>query len=86
MKILKLSTYRDYSIFFWIVLISIVGIITFIIHTQNQQQQLNQIQSSLDNIYLKKTLKEIVENLKPRFNKIRLEPRAIASSSEFIST
>ena len=71
MKILKLSTYRDYSIFFWIVLISIVGIITFIIHTQNQQQQLNQIQSSLDNIYLKKTLKEIVENLEPRFNKIR---------------
>ena len=67
MKILKLITLREYSIFFWVILVSIFGIFTSTIYTKNKEDQLKKIESSLDNIYLRKTLKEIAENLQPRF-------------------
>ena len=67
MKIFKLITLREYSIFFWVILISIFGIFTSTIYSKNKEDQLKKIESSLDNIYLKKTLKEIAENLQPRF-------------------
>ncbi len=66
MKFFKLVILKEYSIFFWIVLISILGIFTSTIYSKNKQEQLNKIDSSLDNIYFKKTLKEITENLTPR--------------------
>ena len=67
MKIFKLITLREYSIFFWLILISIFGIFTSTIYSKNKEDQLKKIESSLDNIYLRKTLKEIAENLQPRF-------------------
>ena len=67
MKIFKLITLREYSIFFWVILISIFGIFTSTIYSKNKEDELKKIESSLDNIYLKKTLKEIAENLQPRF-------------------
>ena len=67
MKILKLITLREYSIFFWVILVSIFGIFASTIYTKNKEDQLKKIESSLDNIYLRKTLKEIAENLQPRF-------------------
>ncbi len=67
MKMFKLITLREYSIFFWVILISILGIFTSTIYSKNKEDQLKKIESSLDNIYLRKTLKEIAENLQPRF-------------------
>ena len=67
MKILKLITLREYSIFFWVILVSIFAIFASTIYTKNKEDQLKKIESSLDNIYLRKTLKEIAENLQPRF-------------------
>ena len=67
MKYFKLITLKEYSIFFWILLISILGIITSTIYSKNKEDQLLKIESTLENIYLRKTLKEITENLKPRF-------------------
>ena len=67
MKIFKLISLREYSLFFWIILISILGILTSTIYSKNKDDQLEKIESTLENIYLKKILKEITENLEPRF-------------------
>ena len=67
MKIFKIISFREYSIFVWIILVSILGILTSVIYSKNKDDQLRKIESTLDNIYLKKTFKEITENLEPRF-------------------
>ncbi len=67
MKFLKLNNYKEYSIFFWLVLIAIIGISITSIYSQNKLQLNNKIKSSFDNIYLRKTIKEITNNLQPRY-------------------
>ena len=68
MKIFKLSTYKEYSIFFWLIFVTAVGISISAIYSSTKTQQSHQIKSSLNNIYLKKTLQEITNNLEPRIN------------------
>tara|TARA_B100000989_G_scaffold71546_1_gene50150 strand:+ start:99 stop:1391 length:1293 start_codon:yes stop_codon:yes gene_type:complete len=63
----KLISLGEYSLFFWIILISVIGIFSSTIYNKNKEDQLEKIESTLDNIYLKKTLKEITESLEPRF-------------------
>ncbi len=67
MKILKYETYKEISIFFWIVLVTILGLIITFIYSSNKIEQTKQIKSSLDNIYFKKIVKEVTENLDPRY-------------------
>ena len=67
MKIFKIDLNEERTIFFWIILVSILGILTSVIYSNNRNNQSAQIQSSLDNIYLKKTIKEITKNLAPRY-------------------
>ena len=69
MRIFKLETYKEYSIFFWIIFVSILGIGATLFYTQNKIDQSTQIKSSLENIYFQKTIKEITNNLNPRFTK-----------------
>ena len=69
-RFLKINTLKEYSIFFWMILISILGVIVFSIYSKNKQEQLELIIGSLDNIYLKKTIQEITKNLEPRYTKI----------------
>ena len=70
MNFFKNNSYKEYSIFFWVVLISILGIFSYTIYLKNKQEEANQIIGGLDNIYLKKTVKEITNSLKPRYNTI----------------
>ena len=70
MKYLKLNNYKDYSIFFWIVLVSIIGIIITTIYTKNKEVEAQKIKGTLDNIYLKKITKEITNNLEPRYSSL----------------
>ena len=67
MRIIKLNTYKEYTIFFWLVLVVIFGISISEIYNKNQVEKNAKINSTLDNIYLKKTFKEITNNLEPRF-------------------
>ncbi len=64
---MKLNNYKDYSIFFWLILIVLLGIFTLSIYKRNLQEQSLQIKGSLDNIYLKKIISEITKNLEPRY-------------------
>ena len=59
MKIIKLNTYKEYAIFFWMLLIVIFGIAISKINSKIQIEKNTKINSTLDNIYLKKTFKEI---------------------------
>ena len=71
MKIFKIETLKEFTIFFWIILVTILGIFVMLIYESNKNEQTEQIKSTLDNIYFHKTIKEITENLSPRYtNKI----------------
>ena len=67
MKLFKLDKYKEYSIFIWLILISFSGILASNIYSTNKEQQSKIINSSLENIYLKKTISELTNSLEPRF-------------------
>ena len=64
---MRIAKFKEYSIFFWIIFISILGILFTGIYKSNKSEGYQKIKESFNNIYLKKTLKEITNNLKPRF-------------------
>ena len=70
MKKLKFINFRELSIFFWLILITIIAVFTISIYSENKVEQSNQIKASLDNIYLKKIIREVTNNLEPRFTNI----------------
>ena len=76
MKLIKLDKFKEYSIFIWLILISFLGIITYSIYLSNKLEQSKKISSSLQNIYLKKTISEITNNLEPRFTYIKYISKA----------
>ena len=67
MRNFKIYKFKEFSIFFWLFLISIILIIISTIHLNNKNYQTEQIKNSLKNIYLKKTIEEITNNVKPRY-------------------
>ncbi len=67
MRIFKIETLKEFTIFFWIILVTILGIFVMLIYESNKNEQTEQIKSTLDNIYFHKTIKEITENLSPRY-------------------
>ena len=85
MKIFRLKDFKEYSVFFWLTLLTILGVVIIIIYSNNQEEQTNQIKSSLDNIYLKKTVKEITENLKPRYETVYYKSKVGDSFESIIS-
>ena len=73
---MKLNNYKDYSVFFWLILIVFIGFFILSIYNKNQKKQIVQIQESLNNIYLKKLIKEITKNLEPRYTSSRYTSKA----------
>ena len=67
---MRITKFKEYSIFFWIIFISILGILFTGIYKSNKSEGYQKIKESFNNIYLKKTLKEITNNFKPRFTYI----------------
>ena len=76
MKLFKIDIYKEFSVFFWLILITSLGIIVSTIYSNNKEEETNQIRSSFENIYLKKTIKEITNNLKPRYEVINYVSKA----------
>ena len=70
MKFTKNIAYKDYYIFFWLILIAIIGVFVTTIYNDSKEEQNKQIIENLNNIYLKKTVQEITNNLSPRFRVI----------------
>ena len=70
MKNFKLGIFKEYSIFFWLFLISILGIFLWMSISLMKEENSHQIKSSLNNIYLKKTVKEIANSLEPRYTNL----------------
>ncbi len=68
MKLFNISTFKNYTIFFWLVFISIIAIFFSSVYNSSKNEKSKLLKSSLDNIYFKKTLKEITNNLNPRFS------------------
>ena len=67
MKFFKIIKYKDYSIFFWLILVAILGIIIATIYNDSQNEKTKYVKNALDNIYLKKTVQEITNSLIPRY-------------------
>ena len=71
MKFIKFSNLKEYSILFWLTLVTIIIAISLNIYKTSKKDQVAQIQSSIENIYLKKTIKEITTSLKPRYKSLQ---------------
>ena len=71
MKFFKLSNLKEYSILFWLTIVTIIIAISLNIYKTSKNDQVAQIQSSIENIYLKKTIKEITTSLKPRYKSLQ---------------
>ena len=69
LKILKTFNFKEHSIFIWLILIAIIAAIISTVFSSIKSEQTHQIRSSLDNIYLKKVIKEITSNLEPRYTR-----------------
>ena len=54
MRIFKINILKEYSIFIWLIIVAIVGILITTIYSRNKLEQSELIKSTLDNIYLKK--------------------------------
>ena len=67
MKLFKNINIKEFTIFFWIILISIFGVFITSIYNKNKNEEIKQIKSSIENIYFNKTIRQITENLEPRF-------------------
>ena len=70
MKFLNTNNFKEYSIFVWIVLITILSILAYSIYESNKDKKSEQIKSTLKNIYLKKVISEITNNLEPRYTSL----------------
>ena len=67
MRFLNLNTFKEYSIIFWIIVITILSFSTYSIYKRSKVDDANQIKSTVNNIYLKKVINEITNNLEPRY-------------------
>ena len=65
-----LEKFREYSYFVWLVLLVIIAISVTNFYDNNKKNQVFYLKKTLDNIYLKKTIKKIAFELEPRFKKI----------------
>mgnify|MGYP001189799474 CR=1 FL=1 len=70
MKVFDFKKIKEYSIFIWLIIITIIAILSSAIYRQNTADQNIKLKETLDNIYLKKTLVEITNNLQPRYSTI----------------
>ena len=70
MKFLNTNNFKEYSLFVWIVLITILSILVYSIYESNKDIKSEQIKSTLKNIYLKKLISEITNNLEPRYTSL----------------
>ena len=76
MKYIKINTLKEYSIFFWLVIVAMLGLFTSTIYSKNKIERIAQIETGLDNIYLRNTLIELTSNLKPRYNELKYTSEA----------
>ena len=67
MKINKLLKFKDYSIFFWLAIITLIALIVTNIHNDNKKKLTEKLRSSFENIYVEKIVREITQNLEPRY-------------------
>ena len=67
MKFLNTIKFREYYIFFWIVITTLILLVISAVYKENRAKQAKEINNSFENIYLKKIIKEITNNLEPRF-------------------
>ncbi len=67
MKNLEIKNFREFSIFFWLFSIIIIGVITTAIYFNNINSKEDKFKVILENTYFKKTFKEITNNFQPRY-------------------
>ena len=70
MKIFKINTLKEYSVFFWLFLIAVLSIFISTLYSNIKIEETNRIKSTFENTYLKKTIKELTRNLEPRYSTI----------------
>ena len=76
MRFFNLNTFKEYSIIFWIVVITFLSFSTSSNYERSKIDNANQIKSTIKNIYLKKVINEITNNLKLRYTTLNYISKA----------
>ena len=74
-KFLKIKIIKNFEIFGLILLILITGFSTSYFNYKKNNNQIT-YNNFIDNIYLKKTLKEVIDNLDPKYEKVKHKIRS----------
>ena len=62
-----LNKLKDYTYFLWLIFLILLTIFVTYFYDLNKKNQINYLNKSLSNIYLKNSIKKISSNLKPRY-------------------
>ena len=58
---------QEFAYFVWLVLLIILAVFVTYFYDTNKKSQINYLQKTFDNIYLKKTINSLTSNLRPRY-------------------
>ena len=58
---------QEFAYFIWLVLLVILAVFVTYFYDTNKKSQINYLQKTFDNIYLKKTINSLTSNLRPRY-------------------
>ena len=58
---------QEFAYFIWLVLLIILAVFVTYFYDTNKKSQINYLQKTFDNIYLKKTINSLTSNLRPRY-------------------
>ena len=58
---------QEFTYFIWLILLIILAVFVTYFYDTNKKSQINYLQKTFDNIYLKKTINSLTSNLRPRY-------------------
>ena len=67
MKKLEIKNFREFSFFFWLFSIIVIGVFISAIYLNSSNSKEDKFKAILENTYFKKTIKEITNSFQPRY-------------------
>ena len=67
MKKLEIKNFNEFSFFFWLLSIIVIGVFLSAIYLNNSNDKEDKFKAILENTYFKKTIKEITNSFQPRY-------------------
>ncbi len=70
MKTKIIEKFQEYAYFIWLILLIFIAVFVTYFYDTNKKNQIDLLQKSFDNVYLKKSINALTSKLKPRYIEI----------------